>query len=1095
MGTLAGCAGSLEPTGTHEDELSATDSVPAAAWITLVTGDRVMVAGAEGTPVGTVVAARGREGISFSMTTHRGSLYVTPADAAALVAAGRLDAELFNVTALVTFGYDDAHRGGVPVIVTYGHSNQLGASAARRPVAGAQVTRELPSIDGVAMEVGKDKAADVWQSLALRPGAATLAAAAPAGEIRTIWLDRVLHPTLDHSVPQIGAPAAWAAGYTGKDVVVAVLDSGIDDTHADFAGKIVDARNFTNEDGTVDRTGHGTHVASTIAGTGAALNGRYRGVAPDAKLVIGKVCTAGGCPLSAILAGIEWAAIDKAAPIVNLSLGGPDTPGIDPLEEAINRLSAERGTLFVIAAGNEGARRTIDSPGSAEAALTVGAVDGDDALAEFSSRGPRVGDGGIKPDITAPGVAIVAALAAGTALGEIVDGVYVRLSGTSMATPHVAGAAALVLQQHPDWRGDQLKAALMGSARPNLELTPFEQGTGRVDVAAAITRPVVAIPASLNLGLTRWPHGDDAPIARTVTYTNASSSPTTLQLTLEARGPGGEPAPAGILVVSPATVTVPANGAAEVVVTADTRVDAVDGAYSGTLVATSAAGIASTIPLTIEREAESYDVSLVHLDQDGAPAGNFETFVARLDGTEEAELLDLFSPDGKVQVRLGRGRYVVFSVIVTTHGAAVHESFLVQPSLSVSADATVTLDSRAAKPVRITVPRPKAKRLFAEVGFQITNPTLSLGSSRVFASPTDGAIGQIGPDGPVGELLSHVTAQLADPGPAGDFVNSPAFFALVWNRSGGFFTGLDKHLRDSDLTVVHADYRASGSGQLASKISFPIVSGFTFSDTQQFSFPFQRTEYYNASPDGWFQKVEIPGRLSLATLARYRVGRHDHEVWNGAVGGPAFPDVPSVVRTGDVLSGTIAVLSDGAGHLGDANATGVTRLFQGPDKVGELRSPGRVRFNLAPGGATYRLETEATRTSPEIALSTRVTAAWTFRSSHVAATAPVPLLDLRFAPGLDDQNRARAATPFVLPISVVRTSDASPSDIASLTLEVSFDDGVTWQRAPVLRVGHTGVALLFHPAQAAFVSLRAIATDRAGGRVEETVIHAYALRR
>ena len=177
----------------------------------------------------------------------------------------------------------------------------------------------------------------------------------------------------------------------------------------------------------------------------------------------------GQCLDSDILAGMEWAAATLHAPIVNLSLGGTDTPDIDPLEDAVNRLSAEFGTLFVIAAGNEGVPLAIDSPGSADAALTVGAVDGNDALAGISSTGPRLGDHAVKPDITAPGVAITAARAAGTALGPLVGDQYVTLSGTSMATPHVAGSAALLLEQHPDWSGAQLKAALMATAQPTAD--------------------------------------------------------------------------------------------------------------------------------------------------------------------------------------------------------------------------------------------------------------------------------------------------------------------------------------------------------------------------------------------------------------------------------------------------------------------------------------------------------------------------------------------------------------------------------------------------------------------------------------------------
>ncbi|WP_217146868.1 S8 family serine peptidase, partial [Streptomyces sp. AC627_RSS907] len=195
---------------------------------------------------------------------------------------------------------------------------------------------------------------------------------------------------------------------------------------------------------------------------------KYRGVASGAKILDGKILNDEGFgDDSGIVAGLEWAAAEKAD-VVNLSLGGTDQPGLDPLETAVNKLSAEKGVLFAIAAGNGGelGSSTVSSPGSADAALTVGAVDKADKLANFSSRGPRVGDGAVKPDVTAPGVDIGAAAAPGSDIaGEgapVADG-YVAISGTSMSTPHAAGAAAILAQQHPDWSGERIKATLVAS--------------------------------------------------------------------------------------------------------------------------------------------------------------------------------------------------------------------------------------------------------------------------------------------------------------------------------------------------------------------------------------------------------------------------------------------------------------------------------------------------------------------------------------------------------------------------------------------------------------------------------------------------------
>jgi subtilisin family serine protease len=180
-----------------------------------------------------------------------------------------------------------------------------------------------------------------------------------------------------------------------------------------------------------------------------------------------------------VLAGMEWAAA-QGADVVNLSLSTRyPADGLSPLDQAVNRLTTESGALFVVAAGNGGpGSQTIGSPAAADAALAVGAVDKSGQLAPFSSRGQRRGDGAIKPDITAPGVGIVVA----------------------RATPHVAGAAAILAGQHPDWTPGQLKAALMGAAQPNPHLSVHEQGAGRVDVARATTQRLRTDTGSLSLG-------------------------------------------------------------------------------------------------------------------------------------------------------------------------------------------------------------------------------------------------------------------------------------------------------------------------------------------------------------------------------------------------------------------------------------------------------------------------------------------------------------------------------------------------------------------------------------------------------------------
>src|SRR5699024_2901950 len=184
----------------------------------------------------------------------------------------------------------------------------------------------------------------------------------------------------------------------------------------------------------------------------------------------------GSGQVSWVISGMEWAA--QHADIINMSLSDK-TPsdGTDPMSQALNELSAETGALFVVAAGNAGMEESIGSPSAADAALTVGNVDKSDQLAIISSMGPRIGDMAIKPDLAAPGVDITAARSQYTGSG---DSDYMSMSGTSMATPHVAGAAAILKQKHSDWTGTEIKHAMMSTTKQLDDYKPYQVGTGRL---------------------------------------------------------------------------------------------------------------------------------------------------------------------------------------------------------------------------------------------------------------------------------------------------------------------------------------------------------------------------------------------------------------------------------------------------------------------------------------------------------------------------------------------------------------------------------------------------------------------------------------
>ncbi len=256
------------------------------------------------------------------------------------------------------------------------------------------------------------------------------------------------------------------------------------------------------------------------------VRGRFTGVAPGAKLLIGRVCDTSSCWTSWIMNGMIWAAIYGAdgvplsgdeANVISMSLGGPASY-YDPEAQLIDALTKYFGVTFVVAAGNNGDNGpyTVESPGIAFSAITVAAaqkpvdnlpID----IVYFSSRGPTITNLTIKPDVAAPGVAIIAALSKywGYSSYWDLDPYYTIMSGTSMATPHVSGAVAVIKSAHPDWNTWMIKSALMSTATwldyrrysswyPPTPATVYEQGGGFINVTAAIKAQALPINASLS---------------------------------------------------------------------------------------------------------------------------------------------------------------------------------------------------------------------------------------------------------------------------------------------------------------------------------------------------------------------------------------------------------------------------------------------------------------------------------------------------------------------------------------------------------------------------------------------------------------------
>ncbi|MER0425199.1 S8 family peptidase [Streptomyces microflavus] len=655
--------------------------------VTLVTGDVVRyVDGPGGQDTVTVDRPEGASG-GVRVQQAGGDIHVLPDEATALLAAGRLDRRLFNVSALVRMGYDDEGTGSIPLIATYPTAKGKARALPAAP-RGAAKTRTLASIQGAALQAGKGDARTFWDAITRTPQARSLDSG-----IAKLWLDGRSEALLADSVPQVNAPQAWAAGFDGKGTKVAVLDTGIDASHPDVKDRILASRSFIPGEEVEDRNGHGTHVASTIAGSGAASDGANKGVAPAAGLLVGKVLSDEGSGAdSGIIEAMEWAKAE-GADVVSMSLGSPvPDDGGDPMSQAVDSLSADGGPLFVIAAGNAYGAGTIGSPGSAEKALTIAAVDKQDARASFSSMGPLVRSHGLKPDLSAPGVDINAA-ASQSVPG--IEGPYQSMSGTSMATPHVAGAAAILKQRHPDWSGQRIKDALMTSSEKLDAYTPYEQGTGRLDVKAAIDTTVEAT-GSVQVASYDWPHSPSDPVAeRTITYRNTGDKDITLDLATDTDE--------AAYTLSTPTLTVPAGATAEAVLSLDPAKVPNDTTFSGQVVATDAAG--TTVAHTgfaLTKEKELHDLTLKLRDRAGKPMDGL-VVLAELGDPQ----LGLVQVTGDTTLRLPPGNYTAWASVDIDGDRPDSKAvaFLAAPETILTESATVTLDASRARKVSVRTPK------------------------------------------------------------------------------------------------------------------------------------------------------------------------------------------------------------------------------------------------------------------------------------------------------------------------------------------------------------------------------------------------------
>lgn len=1084
--------------------------------VTLITGDEVtLVPTASGEP--RVVLPAG----DFAVHRDPERIEVVPHEVRDLVPEV-LDPALFDVTALAAMGYDDAGSSSIPLIV----HRAPGVGTLRADPALKQETA-LASIRANAVRLDKARAEEFGEDLAdlaARPGPATSAAAADdLGGIDRIWLDaqvttaraprtyaaptvaggsQVSEVELDPYLIQIGASEAWATGLDGSGVTAAVLDTGIDAGHPALTGQVVGSYNSTDAGSAGDVQGHGTHVASLLAGTGAGSDGARRGVAPGADLLNVKVLGDDGSgQLSWVIAGMEWA-VGKGADIVNLSLSTATGVTDDPVVQALDALAAESGTLFVVAAGNSGwygVQETVSSPGTATSALTVGAVDVRDGRPTFSGLGPAKGSYRAKPDLVAPGVNILGARAEARYGGDL----YLPDTGTSMAAPIVAGAAALTMQQHPDWTWAQVKSAVATSA--DLLSEPWGSGAGRLALEHLVDTDVIASPSTISPGPALHPF--EGQMTTTVTLTNTATSARTYTASDVLLSPRGTASPvrgpeAG-LTVTPATVVVAPGASAAVEVTFDASA-VPDGYWHGVVELTGDDGSSLRLPFASFDETERYWLDISVIDRDGAPyAGGAVPLLNTVTGGYTQARLD---ENGKARLRVDPGTYSAVAIIETDEAAGATTTVAGDPGLEIDADTSLRIDARDGEPLRPpVVPGQRTRPSEVSLNWYAARPNGGAGYGDGIVPPIEDVIAGrvlVAPAAEVssGEFNSAIRWRLEPEGRRS--LRTPDGYELAFTERG--LPHAAAPVLDSgdvrDLAEVTEHYYAARPGETVLRGLVAGIPGtLDLIHRREVPAPGTETVLMTARAEVRWNYDSIwvdegPQRLvevdPVAFAPGARLDRHFRRGLHVSLGhGSAFRD--------ESMMFVVQGLSDGP-RDGDIDQTKVESATTALYADGEIvsRGPGTWGYFPVPAGPRlYRLEGDV-----RMADGLRTKTAWTFRSEAPKAgqADDLPILDVDYRPTVDLLNTSRRGKDLRFDLRIDHLPGAETRDrISSARLQWSTDGGRTWHEASVRRIADAafaakvkGTALRSGDA----VSVRLRASDVDGNTIDQTVWGLVALR-
>jgi len=1056
--------------------------------VTLVTGDIVLV----------TISSDGRRNFAVEpvdpkekfLSFKKGNdTYIVPSSAR----LDKLDLNMFNIDYLLREKY---HKLTYFLVLVSSDSTSAVQSLAADPAIRGSVTRLFKIIPAFAARVKTSDVRGLYRALVGKPQA------------KRIWLDGIIHPSLNESVPLIGAPSVWAAGYDGTGIKIAILDTGIDSTHPDVSGKIVAAVDMTDDGTTDDLHGHGTHVAVIAAGTGAASGGKFKGVAPGASLMNVKVLNQWGSGYySWIISGIEYATLNGAN-IISMSLGGPPTDGNDPLSLAVDTAVAY-GVVASVAAGNERDYFTVRTPGAARKAITVGASTKSDILASFSSLGPTL-DFRVKPDVLAPGASIISGHAA-NAKYPYLDGpqnyppYYTMLSGTSMATPHVSGLVALIKQKNPGWTPAFIKDALINTAVQLDAYSIYQQGGGRVNAFDAVQTTMLMDPGSYSLGA--LPSSLPSAYSEFAVYNLGGSTLTVSLLAILVDAQTGISYSSAVA-LNVTSLSVPSGSSRGVRLTVN-LVSLPVSVYSGLVYAVQA-GVMTIHSLFGFAKLNQLQVSKVDLD--GAKAVGDWVYIFKKNTSSRFEwslsnVIGYTDKTGQFTTYVGSGDHTVMSFGWQTVSKNGPITVTIADTVTITSFTSITLDERTTNIVTFDMNKPgllmASMRMTLYYGVGTWWQWLGFGFSYTYPSPSASVF-----------RLSNAAMNATFgysyfPSSAYDFgnpynVNSGEWYDLLY-ASSGVAGPISWQADYSTIVQKSCTYSVNRSPRIGAwRWSYVYTTMFdvngvtpswywSWALSWQMNLPQSRMEY--VSPNTYYdqyleKRSDLPGKATPSIYYHgpwrsWSPGTKTSEHWNRALSTKLYGYADS--STGYVEFYGHAFM-DSYRHSfdeWDRYPAGTMTILKGAQVLFSGSIDDSFDYWSYSGAGAYTIKIDATNNQE---LSKHTTASFTMNVPSITGYVYAPLICFR-PQGLDLNNTMSAGNAEIY----VSVSDPNIIPVTSVTLQYSTDDGLSWKSATLAATAYTNyyyANLGF--LQGVYVSLKAMASDPVtGNTASQMTIRAF----